>query len=127
LPQKAFRSEESMMIEAKLADLSPTTYAKILNNATVTTTGASPTQAAEKSFAIKQGSTVSTFALLVRGLSPMGDSYYAQYEVPIVYQGSSPKPAFVKGGPALLDVQFKVLEDSTYGAGTIRIQTGAAS
>lgn len=125
--QKAFRTEESLTIEAKLADLSSTTYAKILNNATVSTTNPTTLLAGDSNFPLKQGSTIALFALLAKGLSPAGDSFSAQYEVPRVYQGASPKPAFVKGAPAMLDVQFMVLEDATLGMGVLRIQTAAHS
>lgn len=126
-PRKAFRTSEELKITVKLADLSPTQYAKVLNSATITTTGASTTVPATSAFPLLRGTTVATYALLCRGLSPMGDSYNAQYEVPLVYQAGSPKATFKKGEPAILECEFMALVDDTYGFGQLTIQSGAHS
>lgn len=126
-PRKAFRTAEALAITVKLADISPTQYAMVLNNATVTLDGGSPTMAPDSVIPLLRGIQVATFALLARGLSPMGDAYSAQYEVPVVYEGGSPKPVFVKGVPALLECSFMALADDTAGFGNLRIQSGAHS
>lgn len=126
-PRKAFRTSESVVIGCKLADLSPTMYAKILNGATVTVTAPGVTQAGESVFPLLQGLTVATFALLARGRSTFGDSFAAQWEIPIVYQNASPKPVLHKGGPALLDCRFNALVDVTNGFGVFRDQSAVHS
>lgn len=119
--RKAFRSAEDMLIEFTLVDLTPEQYAKILNDATVTTTVGPP---ATKSFNLMQGTTVATFALVARGSSDaLGATLPAQYQVPIVYQASSPKPSYQKDKPAGLDIQYKPLEDTALGMGSLVIQT----
>ena len=90
-----------------------------------TTAGASPTQPATKRFSLKRGTTVATFAVLARGLSPSGAAYNAQYQVPVAYEGASQKPGFVKGQPAILDVQFMILDSET--DPELVVQTGAHS
>lgn len=122
-PRKAFRTEESLILKLLLVDLSPAMYAKVLNDATVTTTAPGTTQAGEKTFALSQGLTVTTFALLCRGLSSAGDAFAMQYECGTVYQGASPKPVYKKGVPAMLDCEFHVLDDDGTGFGTMRVQT----
>jgi hypothetical protein len=53
----------------------------------------------------------------------VNDSLPAQYQVPIVYNASSPKPAYRKEGPAGLDLQYTALEDATLGFGSWVAQT----
>jgi len=121
VPRKVTRSAESLLIEFTLVDLTPEQYAKILNDATVTTTVGPP---ATKSFNLMQGTTVAQFALLARGVSDaLGATLPAQYQVPIAYQASSPKPSFQKDKPAGLDCQFAPLEDPALGMGSLVIQT----
>lgn len=126
-PRKAFRTSESLLIELDLVDLTAAQYAQILNDASVTDTSAGVGQAGQSSFDLLQGTTVSLFALLARGVSPHDPSMNAQYQVPIVYQATAPKPVFMKGTPASLACQFAALEDDTDGFGTLVIQTADAS
>lgn len=126
-PRKAFRTEEDFMIGVTLADVSPAQYAKILNNAAVTTQAAGVGVAGYKSFPLSQGLTVATFALLARGLSSVDDSLNAQYENPAVFQAGSPSPVYNKGEPALLECEFQALDASGSGIGTLRIGTAPAS
>jgi hypothetical protein len=108
------------MIEFTLDDLTPEQYAKAINDATVTTAAGPP---AIKSINLQMGLTVAVFALLARGVSPVNDSLPAQYQVPIVYNASSPKPAYRKEGPAGLDLQYTALEDAALGFGSWVAQT----
>ena len=118
--RKVFRTSEDFMVEFTLDDLTPEQYAKALNDATVTTAAGPP---AIKSINLQMGLTVAVFALLARGTSPVNDSLPAQYQVPIVYQASSPKPSYRKDGPAGLDLQYTALEDATLGFGSWIAQT----
>lgn len=126
-PRKAFRTEEDFLIGVTLADLSPTQYAQALNNAAVTTQAAGAGVAGYKSFALLQGLTVSTFALLARGLSSVNDALNAQYENPAVFQSGSPAPVYNKGEAAGLELEFQALDAAGTGIGTLRIGTAAAS
>jgi hypothetical protein len=118
--RKAFRVEESWTIEFELVDLSIAQYAKVLNDATVNTTVGPP---ATQDINLLQGLTVTTFALLARGVSPVNDGLPAQYQVPIVFEAASPSIVYSKGAPAALDVQFAALEDATLGFGKLLVQT----
>jgi hypothetical protein len=125
--RKVWRTEEDLKISLALADLSPTQYAKILNDATVTTTPSGAGVAGTKEFDLQQGLSVATFALIARGVSSVDDDLACQYEVPIVYQSANPEPNGKKGEAALLAIEFSTLEDATYGFGQLVEQTEAAS
>ncbi len=119
--RKVFRTAEDLMVDFELVDLTVEQYAKILNDATVTTAAGPP---AIKSFNLQQGLNVQTFALLLRGTSSAyGDALPAQYQLPIVWQEGNPQPTFQKGGPAGLALQYGVIEDLTLGYGIYVAQT----
>lgn len=124
VPRKVWRTEEGLVIAVNIADLSTEVYAKALNEAVVTTVAASATKAGEKSIKMFRGLQVATFALLARGLSPEDESMFAQYEVPIVYQGSdSIEITYRKGEPAMVSLEFTALSDDTGDFGTYRVGT----
>lgn len=127
-PRKAFRTEEDLLIEFGLADLSPDQYAKVLNNAAVSTVAQGSGIAGQKHFVLWQGLTVATFALLARGMSTIDDSLNAQYEVASCFQSGSPDPTFNKGEPAILNCEFTALDAAGDGAGfgRLRIQSTVA-
>jgi hypothetical protein len=107
-PRKKWRTDEGMQVAFDLVDLSPKQYALIMDNATVTTvTGAS----GEQSFQLKRGITVHVYALLLRGVSTLNEAKHGQYEISTCVQMANPAPKFaLKGGPAMLALQFDVLE-----------------
>lgn len=111
-PVKAWRTEEDLMISLTLWDITLEQYATALNAAAVTTTAAGEGTAGFKKLGLSQGQEVATYALLARGISPYGDSYAAQYEVPRCYQSGNAEPAYLKGTPAGLDLEFTALEDA---------------
>ena len=110
-PVKAFRTAEDLMISLELWDITLEQYATALNAAAITTTAAGAGTAGFKKLGLSQGESVTTYALLARGVSPYGDGFNAQYEVPRCYQSASPKPVFNKGKPAGLALEFAALED----------------
>jgi hypothetical protein len=79
-----------------------------MDNATVTTvTGAS----GEQSFQLKRGIKVHFYALLLRGVSTLNEAKAGQYEIATCCQMANPAPKFaLKGGPAMLALQWDVLE-----------------
>jgi hypothetical protein len=125
--RKAFRVEEELTIGLTLVDLSPEQYAKVLYDATVTTTAAGSGTPGTKSFDLQRGLTVKSFALLARGISTVNDSLAAQYQVPLAIEQGEPSPVYEKGEPAKLELEFSALEDPTLGFGKLVIQTAAAS
>ena len=108
VPRKWWRTDEGMTIALELADLTTTTYALIMDNATVTHVTGSP---GTKSFQVKRGNVIHPFALLARGPSPEYENHFSQYQVPVAYQTGNPTPKYaLKGGPAFLAVTFSVAE-----------------
>jgi hypothetical protein len=110
-PIKAVRTEEGLKIHVVLADVTVETYAKVLNGLTLTDTAAASGEPGFRVINLRQGPTVAAFSLLVRGASPYGEDWNAQYEIPKVYQSASPKPVYGKGQTAQLEVEFTALED----------------
>lgn len=110
-PVKAARTDEGLLIELTVEDMSLETYAKVLNGKTVTDVPAASGTPGERKITLRQGPDVATFAMIVRGPSPYLAGAYAQYEVPRVFQAGNPAPAFTKGGAAGLACQFAALED----------------
>lgn len=131
-PVKAFRTEEGLLVGFTLVDISAAQYARILDRATVTTTAAGAGIPGTDEFPLSRGDVVATWALLARGLSPGGDAFVAQYEVPVVFQQGEPNPVYQKGEPAGLDCEFMALADPAASTtrerfGRFVIQTAAAS
>jgi hypothetical protein len=109
---KVFRTEEDFIMGLKLADMSLEQFTYVMNGNTVTTTAAGVSIPGVKKMGLYKGQNVATYALLARGLvSPYGDNFVSQIELPRVYQSANPKPVFKKGKPAMLDVEFTALED----------------
>jgi hypothetical protein len=124
-PRKVWRTEEDLSIGFTLVDISADQYAKVLNDASVTTVAAAADVAGADTLDLMMGRDVALFAMIARGVSPADDQYAAQYQVPICYQSESPEPAYKKGEPAGLEIKFMALEDDTLGFGKLVIQTAA--
>lgn len=125
--RKVWRSEENLLIALMLHDTSPEQYAKVLNDAVVTTVAADVGTAGEQSFPLLQGREVAVYALYARGRSPLDSSLAAHYKVPIVYQAANPAPQWQKGGPAGLACEFRAIADDTDGFGDFSGQSAAAT
>lgn len=110
-PVKAWRTEEDLRISLTLWDLTLEQYLYALNSNPVAATAAGTGTAGFKKVGLSLGQEIATYALLARGVSPYGDGYNAQYEVPRCFQSASPEPAFAKGQPAGLELEFTALED----------------
>jgi len=120
--RKAFRKRERIEIEFVLLDATLESYAQAFNAAAVTTLAGPP---AEKTVPLRQGSAVSTRALLIRGLmSPYADSAVnLQWEIPLVYSKSAPVTVYQKSEPVGLKFFFFALQDDTSGFGVLRVPT----
>jgi len=123
---KAFRVSADTIIKFLLADMTLEQYAYALNGNAVTTVAASSGVAGNKSISLSRSLLVSSYALLARGASSHGD-FVGQFEFYNVIHVGKPNPVFVKDKPAMLDMTFEALRDTTLGVGTLRMQTAAAS
>lgn len=119
-PVKAWLDEEDLMISLVLWDLSLEQYQYAINGVAPTTVAAGAGTAGYKKTGLSRAVEPACYAALLRGISPYGDAYNAQYEVPRVYQSGSPKTVFAKGKPAGLDLEFTALEDLTAGTAAER-------
>lgn len=108
---KAFRTEEDLMFRLTLLDVSLEQYRLALNNNALTTVAAGSGTIGTKTVGLSRGRNVTTYALLVRGVSPYGNGFTMQYQVPRCYQAGSPAPVFRKGQPAGIELTFEALED----------------
>ncbi len=106
---KATRSEESLMIETKLAQNTLENLASVLG-VTVTDTPPGSGTIGTRKIGLTRGFTVDEFALLFRGTSPYG-AWNAQYEVPRGYFGGSQAMEHTKDGQTSIPVEFHALED----------------
>jgi hypothetical protein len=126
-PRKAWRTDEGLMVALALADLSPEQYALALDDAAITTVAAGVGTPGEKRFEVLRGVEVAAFAVLVRGISPVDEALNAQYEIASCYQGADPAPKFSKQGPAVLALEYHVLEATAGVFATLRIGTAPAT
>jgi len=84
-PLKAFRSEEDVIIQVTLADLTLEQLLHVFNQNTVAD------DVGRKTLPLSRGLTVATGALLVRGPSPYMDDGDSQWWLPLVCNVSSPE------------------------------------
>lgn len=108
---KVFRPEEDLMFRLTLLDVSLEQYKLALNSNTLTTVAAGSGTIGTKTVGLSRGKAVTTYALLVRGVSPYGDAFNMQYQVPRCYQAASPAIVYRKGQPAGIELTFEALED----------------
>lgn len=126
--RKAWPIKEEYVVDVAVADLSPTTFALAMNNATVTTTAASVGVPGTKSIPMYQGNTLATFALLIKGLSSVNDALASQFQIPACYnKGVHKIVGGKKGQPAMLNFSFSVLKDDSADFGLWVDQTAASS
>lgn len=124
VPRKWWRTEESMTLSLELADLTPETYATVMDHkGEVTHVTGTP---GEYSFQIRRGLKMKAYALLARGPSPLYENHYSQYNCPVVYQTGTPTPKFaIKGGPAFLAVTFSVAEGEVGKFAEFKVQSSS--
>lgn len=119
-PRKAFRTQEGLVLGFTLVDTTPEQYAKVLDDAAVTTVGGA---GGHKDFSLLRGVDVKQYAMLARGESSVDNALTLQLEWPTVYQSGDPAPAWSKGAPAGLGIEFTALEVVAGQFGFCRIQT----
>lgn len=115
--RKVFRTKESQKVKIKLFDITLEQYKLALNRNTVTTVAAGSGTPGYKKIGLSRGFQVDTMALLVRGeVSPYGDIWFMQYEIPIAAQTGNPTIIYKKGEPAGLDLEWTTLVDPSASA-----------
>lgn len=120
-PVKASRTEESLIVRFTLWDMLLEQYRLALNENTVTTTAAGSGTAGIKDVDLYMNLDVSMLALLVRGeVSPEGNNFKSQYQIPFVFQSGSPEPVFQKGAPMGLELEFMAVEDPDAASAAVR-------
>lgn len=120
-PVKVNRTEESLIIRFTLWDMLLEQYRLALNNNTVTTTAAASGTAGVKDVDLWRGLDVTMMALLAHGdVSPEGDNWKSQYQIPWCFQSAEPEPAFQKGAPMGLALEFTAVEDPNAASAAVR-------
>ena len=115
--QKAFRTEESLMVSVNLLDVSAEALAKAMNDATVATAAAGAGTGGHRSFDLLRGEEVTEFALLAKGYSPYADNMSAQFWIPKCVVETTGELPYVKGAGAAMEIVFSALDDATSGFG----------
>lgn len=124
--RKVFRSEEDHMINFTLHDLTIPQYAKVLNDAAISTVAQSSGVAGYRSIDLGMGLRVAQHALLVRGVSAVDDSLTRQYQCYRTYQAENPAVVGSKSQPGGLACSWHVMEDDSNGFGELIDQTTVA-
>jgi hypothetical protein len=120
-PVKANRTEESLIIRFTLLDLLLEQYRLALNNNSVTTIAAGSGTAGVKDVDLWRGLDVTMMALLARGdVSPEGNDWKSQYQIPWCFQSAEPEPTFQKGAMAGLALEFTAVEDPDAASAAVR-------
>jgi hypothetical protein len=127
MPTKRFRTAESFETKLNLVDLSPASYAKVMNDATITTVAAGVGVAGEESFSLFRGDQVNSFALLARGLSPINNDLNMQYEFSKAFVSVNGDAVFKKGVPVALPISILAVKHATTDVIICRIQSAPAT
>ncbi len=113
--RKVIRTSASKKLSGNVFDITAETMALALNgNAIVETPGG-----ADKGFqtiGLSLGSMVTTYALLMRSVSPYLADGASQWCFPIVVQSGSPSVVYSNNGAAGLALEFTALVDTTQAA-----------
>lgn len=128
-PQKAFRTQERLTVEVDLRDMTAEHLAKVWNDASVTDTAQGSGTAGVRDFDLLKTSTVTEYALLLRGeVSPyITTPARIQVWIPRAYVESLGPLAGVKGEPVGTLVTFAALEHSSNGFGKYEAEDAKAS
>ena len=124
---KRFRTAEELLTKLNLVDISPEQYAKVMNDAPVTTVAAGAGVAGEKSFDLFRGDKVTSFAVLLRGPSSVDNDLNMQYEVPKAFVSVNGDVTYNKGVVAALPIEIQMIRQAAADDPICRIQTHVAS
>jgi hypothetical protein len=113
--KKRFRTGESNGgVKLNLIDVSPEMWAKVLNDAQITTVAPSMGVAGEKRFSLTRGPQVAQFAVLLRGVSAVDNDLNLQFEYPKAFVSVNGDTTFNKGVATALptEIQPVVITDA---------------
>lgn len=120
---KVWRTADAKEVRVPLVDLSPNQFAKVMDDAAVTTVARAAGAAGQKFFDADRGITVAEFALLARGVSSLGEQFTAQLEVKRCYQSADFEIAGKKGEPGKLECVFRTLKPAAAPSVRVRMQS----
>lgn len=123
MPVKRFRVGEKFTSALNLVDIGPDAYAKVMNDAAVTTVPPGGGAAGEKHFSLRRGIQVNPFSVLARGVSPVDNDLNMQYEFSRVFVSVNGDVTYNKGVVAMLPVQMEVAYYETTDVILCRMQT----
>jgi hypothetical protein len=114
--RKVSRTEEDLLVNFSIMDVTLANYRLALNSNLVTVYPAATGVPGSEKLGGYQGVDVRTMALLVRGLSPRsGDqSSFRQLWIPNCFESGQPKPQFAKGKAAMLELEFTAMVNPYY-------------
>jgi len=127
MPVKRFRTAEDLLTKLNLMDVSPEQYAKVMNNSAVTTVAAGSGIAGEKHFSLFRGDMVASFAVLLRGVSPVDNTLNMQYEIPKAFVSVNGDVPYNKGVVTILPIEIQMIRHSEADDPICRIQTAPAT
>lgn len=127
MPAKRFRVGESFETSLNLVDLSPTAYAKVMNDASITTVAGGVGTAGQEWFDLYRGDVVNSFAVILRGKSSVDNDLTMQYEFSKAFVSVNGDVQFTKGKVAMLPTKIEAIKHADSDVIRVRIQTRAAS
>ena len=122
-PQKAFRTEEQLTISVTLVEITVETLAIAMSGAPITDIAAAVGVAGARQIELLRGFDIQVSSVLVKGFSPYGGEYGAQYWMPRAYVSDLGEWNYTKGDAVSLEMEFTALQDVTHGFGTFTAQT----
>lgn len=126
--QKAFLSEQSLMVSVTVHDLTSEELAKAFNDATVTDTAPNTGTAGVRDFDLALSDVIPELGILVRfDFSPYMASGKSQFWIPRAYRESVNALTYVKEGPTGWELVFQTMEHSSNGYGKYEAQDAAAN
>jgi len=105
------RTEEGLTATFVLEDMTLEQYSNALNGVAIAEIAAAAGVAGQKNLTLHMGANVSTYAMLIRGVSSYDENLNGQYQVPKCYQKGNPAPVFDKSNAASLKLEFEAIED----------------
>jgi hypothetical protein len=123
---KRFRTGENLLTKLGLVDVSPDQYAKVMNDAAITTIAAASGVAGSKEFDLYRGDKVAQFAILMRGVSPVDNDLVMHYKVPKAFVSVNGDVTYNKGVVAALPIEIEMIRHSSADNPKLQIQTAVA-
>ena len=127
MPAKRLRTGESFETSLNLVDLGPTAYAKVMNDAPITTVAGGVGTAGQEYFDLYRGDVVNSFACILRGMSTVDNTQNLQYEFSKTFVSVNGDVQFTKGKVAMLPTKIEVIKHADSDIIRVRIGTRAAS